>query len=98
MLVAVRAAAVAVWPCQMEPFGEEACFVVERGGFEDGFVFGGDEERDEIRLVFKKPLWLLEHSLQQRDGIAAGADRAIEADADRASTHSFQNFFQMGCG
>ena len=98
MLVAVRAAAVAVWPCQMEAFGEEPCFVVERGSFEDGFVFGGDEERDEIRLVFQKTVWLLKYRLQQWNGIAAGADRAIEADADGASTHSFQNFFQMGCG
>ena len=98
MLIAIWAAAFAMRPCQMETFGEKACLVVERGGFEDGFVFGGDEERDEIRLVFKKTLWLLKHRLQQWNGISAGADRAIEADADRASTHSFQNFFQMGCG
>ena len=90
MLVAVRAAAVAVWPCQMEAFGEEPCFVVERGGFEDGFVFGGDEKRDDIRLVFEKTVWLLKDWFQQRDRISTGADRAIEADADRASAHPLQ--------
>ena len=98
MLIAIWATAFAVRPCQMEAFGEKACFVVERGGFEDGFVFGGDEKRDEICLVFQKSIRLLEDWFQQRNGISAGADRAIEADANGASSHSFQNFFQMGCG
>ncbi len=70
MLVAVWAAAFAVRPCQMETFGEEPCLVIERSGFEDGFVFGGDEKRDEIRLVFEKTVRLLEDWFQQRNGIS----------------------------
>ena len=90
MLIAIRAAAFAMRPCQMEAFGEKACFVIERGGFEDGFVFGGDEKSDDIRFVFEKTVWLLEDRFQQRNGITAGADRAIEADADGASAHPLQ--------
>lgn len=90
MLIAVWAAAFAVWPCQMKAFGEKASLIVERGGFEDGFVFGGDEKRDDIRLVFKKTVWLLKDRFEQRDGISTGADRAIETDADRASAHPLQ--------
>ena len=90
MLVAVWTAAFAVRPRQMKAFGKKACLIVERGGFEDGFVFGGDEKRDDIRLVFKKTVWLLKDWFQQRDGISTGADRAIEADADRASAHPLQ--------
>ena len=70
MLVAVWAATFAVRPCQMETFGEEACLVVERGGFEDGFIFGGNEKRDKIRLVFQKAVRLLEDWFQQWDGIS----------------------------
>ncbi len=70
MLIAIRAAAFAVRPCQMETFGEKSCFVVERGGFEDGFIFGGNEKRDEIRLVFQKAVRLLEDWFQQWYGIS----------------------------
>ena len=90
MLIAIRAAAFAMRPCQMEAFGEKACLIIERGGFEDGFVFGGDEKCDDIRFVFEKAVWLLEDRFQQRNGITAGADRAIEADADGASAHPLQ--------
>ena len=90
MVVAVWTAAFAVRPCQMKAFGKKAGFVVERGGFKDGFVFGGDEKRDDIRLVFEKTVWLLKDWFEQRDGISTGADRAIEADADRASAHPLQ--------
>ena len=90
MLVAVRAAAFAVRPRQMKAFGEKSGLIVERGGFEDGFVFGGDEKCDDIRLVFEKTVGLLKDWFQQRDGISTGADRAIEADADRASAHPLQ--------
>ena len=71
MLVAIWAAAFAMRPCQMEAFGEKACFVVERGGFEDGFVFGGNEKRDEIRLIFEKTVGLLEDRFQQWNGVSA---------------------------
>ena len=74
----------------MKTFGKKSGLIVERGGFEDGFVFGGDEKRDEIRLVFEKTVGLLKDRFQERDGIAAGADRAIEADSDRASAHPHQ--------
>ena len=90
MLVAVRAAAFAVRPRQMKTFGKKSGLIVERGRFEDGFVFGGNEKRDDIRLVFEKTVWLLKDRFQQRDGISTGADRAIEADADRASAHPLQ--------
>ena len=90
MLVAIWAAAFAVRPRQMKAFGEKSCLIVERGGFEDGFVFGGDEKRDDIRLIFKKTIGLLKDWFQQRDGISTGADRAIETDADRASAHPLQ--------
>ena len=90
MLVAIRAAAFAMRPRQMKTFGEKSGLIVERGSFEDGFVFGGDEKRDESRLVFEKTVGLLKDRFQERDGIAAGADRAIEADSDRASAHPLQ--------
>ena len=61
MLIAVWTAAFTVRPRQMKALGEKASLIVERGGFEDGFVFGGDEKRDEIRLVFQKAIWFLEY-------------------------------------
>ena len=90
MLVAVWAAAFAVRPRQMKAFGEKAGFIVERGGFEDRFIFGGDEKSDDIRFVFEKTVWLLKDWFQKRDGITAGTDRAIEAYADRISAHPLQ--------
>lgn len=99
MLVAVWAAAFAMEPCQIEAFGEKAGFIVKSRCIKDFHVFWGDEERDGFRFVFDESIGLFRDRLQQRDGISAGSDGAVETETYGFGGQSFHKSHQMihGC-
>ena len=90
MLVAIRAATFTMRPREIEAFGEKTGFIVESGRFKNFHVFRRDEERDGVRLVFDEAFRLFHDWFQKRDGIPAGADGSVEADADRHGRHALE--------
>ena len=77
---AVGAAAVAVWPGEVESSGEESVLVVEGGGVEDGEVVVVDEEGEGVDVAGGGVRRLAADGPEERDGGAAVADGAVEGD------------------